>query len=237
MPWCGYVELFTLADWDRLPLAPARARTRTTVFLALADETPGIDADIDFHNHVAEASGVRFWLVRGVGRNEQPVACLHVEGLRADHWLPPIFARHRSVLIDQVLPVLDLPANNHLTGAAGENIEVVGAGVLLGIIPNTVYSGETEHRLVAMDAVEHKHGEIAGAHGNGSAAKRLAASAAGLRCEFCRLLRHLRVRFIDIGSAPMHDGRRVRRKLRLAGIVESERHDFRLVSLRPRLLD
>ncbi len=63
------------------PIAPARppvgrchsalARTQDPgSVLALADEVPGIDPDIDFHNHVAEASGVRFGLVGSVGRNE-----------------------------------------------------------------------------------------------------------------------------------------------------------------------
>jgi hypothetical protein len=61
--------------------------------------------------------------------------------------------------------------------------------VLFGIIPHAIDFGEAKHRLIAMNAVEHEHGEIAGAHGDGSTAKRRAASAAGLRCEFCRLLR------------------------------------------------
>src|SRR6266436_2233188 len=80
-----------------------------TVLATLANEAPRIDANIDFHNHIAEATGVRLGLVRCIWRNEQPVASLYIEGLRIDYQLPAIFARHRAILVHQVLAVLDLP--------------------------------------------------------------------------------------------------------------------------------
>ena len=104
--------------------------------------------------------------------------------------------------------------------------------MLLGVIPHAVYLGQTEHRLVAMDTVEHEHAEITGAHGHRSAAKRLAAAGAGLTQKFRGLLRHLGVRFHDVVDAPVRDRRRVGRKRRIFRIVEPEGHDFRFVALR-----
>src|SRR6266700_3989776 len=56
----------------------------------LADEAPGVHANVNFHDEVAEAAGIRLGLVRRVRRNEQPVAGFHFVGLRADDRLVAI---------------------------------------------------------------------------------------------------------------------------------------------------
>jgi len=43
----------------------------------------------------------------------------------------------------------------------GENIEIVGTGVLLRVIKNAVDFAQAEDGLVAIHAVEHKHAEVA----------------------------------------------------------------------------
>src|ERR1700747_2606954 len=64
----------------------------------LANQTPGIDADINFHDEVTEAAGVRLGLVWRVRRNQQPIAGFHLISLAAHHPLSAVFGRSDAVL-------------------------------------------------------------------------------------------------------------------------------------------
>src|SRR5258708_3346120 len=140
---------------------------------ALANQTPWIYADINFHDEVAEAAEVRLGLVRRVGRNQQPIAGLYFESLCTDHRLAAVFAGNNAILILKILAIGNFPTDNHFAGSPGENVEIVSAGVFLGIVEDTVDFGQAENRLIAKHAIEHEHTEIAGLHVHRAAAKRL----------------------------------------------------------------
>jgi hypothetical protein len=79
--------------------------------------------------------------MRRIRWNEQPVTCLDLVRLRTDDRLPAVFARHGAVLVNQILAVGDLSSADHFAGASSDDVEVVSAGVLFGVIPNTVDFG------------------------------------------------------------------------------------------------
>ena len=121
--------------------------------------------------------------MRRIRRNEQPIARFHFVGLRTYDRLPAVFAGNNAILILEILTVGDLSAEDHLAGAAGKNVKIVGASVLLGIIPNAVDLGQTQDRLLPMGAIEHKHAEVARGNVDGPAAK-------GLRTSTARFFQH-----------------------------------------------
>src|SRR5262245_59047127 len=102
--------------------------------------------------------------MRRVRRNDQPIAGFYLEGLPAHNWLPAIVAVYGAPLaVDQMLPVGNLAANNHLSSSAGEDIEVVDSRVLFRVVPNTIDLGQAQHRLLSVHSIEHAHCEIASA--------------------------------------------------------------------------
>src|SRR5215471_9138089 len=122
--------------------------------MSLANQVPRVHADVDLHDHIAEPAGVRLGLMRGIGRNHQPVAGFNLEGLAPDDRLPAVFAGYGTPLaVDEILPVGDLAANNHLSGTAGENVKVIYAGVLLRVVPDAIDLGQTQDRLLAVHPV------------------------------------------------------------------------------------
>src|SRR5258708_6198158 len=84
----------------------------------LANQTPGIDADVNFHDEVAKAAGVRLGLVWRVRRNQQPIAGFHLISLAAHHRLSAVFARDDTVLILEVLPIGDFAARDPFNSAS-----------------------------------------------------------------------------------------------------------------------
>src|SRR5258707_5484214 len=72
---------------------------------ALANQTPWICANINFHDEVAEAAEIRLGLVRRVGRNQQPIAGFYFESLCTHHPLAAIFSRNNAVLIPKILAI------------------------------------------------------------------------------------------------------------------------------------
>ena len=144
----------------------------------LANQTPGIDADVNFHDEVAKAAEVRLGLVWRIRRNQQPIAGFHLISLAAHHWLSAVFARDDTVLIMEVLAIGDFPAENHFASASGKNIKIVSASVLLGVVEDAVDFRQTDDGLVSKYAIEHEHAEIARLDMHRPAANRLGTSAA-----------------------------------------------------------
>src|SRR5690349_24855655 len=173
----------------------------------LAHQRPGIHPYVDFHDHVAEAAGIWLGLMRRIGWNKQPVACFHFEGLTADDRLAPVLSRDYPILVVQILLVGDLAADDHLASTAGKNVEIINAGVLLGVIPNTVDLGQAEHGMVTMCAVEHEHAEITSLQMYRPTAESLRASAACLSCSFGCPRRELLVSGLDVVDVPIRGGR------------------------------
>src|SRR5258708_33026092 len=85
---------------------------------ALANQTPWIYADINFHDEVAEATEIRLGLVRRAGRNQQPIAGFYFESLCTDHWLAAIFAGSDARHILEILTLGNFSSEPHLAGAA-----------------------------------------------------------------------------------------------------------------------
>src|SRR6266478_910685 len=169
--WIFPAELLLLclvtATEASAPLSPPRNSRRHVHHgkqSTLANQTPGIDADVNFHDEVAKAAGVRLGLVWRIWRNQQPIAGFHLISLAAHHWLSAVFARDDTVLILEVLAIGDFPAENHFAGASGKNIKIVSASVLLGVVEDAVDFRQTEDGLVSKHAIEHEHAEIAGLH-------------------------------------------------------------------------
>src|SRR5205807_7049837 len=140
---------------------------------------PGINANVNFHDEVAEAAGIRLGLMRRVRRNEQPVAGFYFIGLCTDDRLAAVLPGDDAVLILKILPVGDFSAEDHFARAPGENIEIIGAAVLLGVVKDAVDFGQAADGLVAIHAVQHKHAEVASLGVRRAAAQRLGTSAAG----------------------------------------------------------
>src|SRR5437773_10900995 len=115
--------------------------------------------------------------MRLVGRNQQPVPSFYIDSLATDNRLSPVFAGHRAIFIHQIFSVFNPTADNHLSGAAGEHIKVIYAGVLFGVVPDTINLGQAQHRLFPVDTVEHVHAEVTALQIDGTVEKRLTAAA------------------------------------------------------------
>src|SRR5258708_15393146 len=72
---------------------------------ALANQTPWIYADINFHDEVTEAAEIRFGLVRRVGRNQQPIAGFYFVSLCTYHPLAAMISGHNAVPILEILTI------------------------------------------------------------------------------------------------------------------------------------
>src|SRR5258708_18187181 len=95
---------------------------------ALANQTPWMCANINFHDEVAEAAEIRLGLVRRVGRNQQPIAGFYFVRLCTDHRLVAIFAGNDAGLILEILTIGNFSADNHFTGAPRETIKIGRCG-------------------------------------------------------------------------------------------------------------
>ena len=113
-----------------------RGGSRIRVKFPLANQRPRINSDVDFHNHIAEAAGIRLRLVWRVGRNQKPVTGFHFVRLPAFNGLAAIFAGDDAVFVDEILAVGNFPSDNHFARAAGENVKIVSAGVHFRIVPH-----------------------------------------------------------------------------------------------------
>src|SRR5258707_9987365 len=198
---------------------------------ALANQAPGIYADVNFHDEVAEAAGIGLGLMRRVGRNEQPIAGFDFESLRTDHRLAAVFAGDNAVVVLKILAVGYFPSDDHLAGTTGENIEIVGASVLFGVIENAVALGQAANRLISKYAIEHEHTEIASFHMYRSAPERLRAAAAGFFRQLGGFLGHLGVGFANVIDVPVGDGRSIGRERGFPGRIEAEGHNLGFVVL------
>src|SRR5260370_33256629 len=79
----------------------------------LADEAPGVHANVNFHDEVAEAAGIRLGLVRRVRRNGKPVAGFNFVGLVANVLLGPVVPRGNAGLFYPVFAVADFSLRHH----------------------------------------------------------------------------------------------------------------------------
>jgi hypothetical protein len=161
-----------------------------------------------------------------VGRDKQPVPSLHLEGLTADDRLAAVLSRDYPIFVVQILLVGDLAAHDHLACAAGKDVEIINTGVLLGIIPHTIYLGQAGHWVVAVHTVKHEHTEVAGLQMYWPTAERLAAPASRLRrCLGCAG-GELRVRRLDVVNVPVSGGRSIGGECRIPGRIVAKRLGF-----------
>src|SRR5215472_10907719 len=213
-----------LGDWPK------------TVRRALTHQSPGVHAHVDLHDHVTEAADIRFWLVRGVGRDQQPVTRLNFECLAADDWLSTVLSRDHTIFVVQVLLVGDLAADDHLARPSGKHVEIVNAGMLFGIVPQTIDLGQAQYRLVTVLAVKHEHAEIARLHTYRPTAERLRAPASGFRGRLRRSRHQLCMRSFHFVNVPMSRRRGIRCQRRILRRAVAKWQSLSLSLLRESLL-
>src|SRR5262249_48656519 len=139
-----------------------------------------------------------------------------------------------AVFVGEVLPVGDFSADDHLARSAGDDVKIVGAGVLLGVIPNAAYFGKALHGLFAVETIELKNAEIASGNMDRAAAEGLRSSRACLLHRLRGFFGKTQVGFVEIVGAPERSRRRIGRERRFARRVEAEGHHFGLLVLRGR---